>query len=98
LHLAARTPQALETIQRAEALAESYDEGSWRAELQRLRGGFLAGLGAEGAQVEAAFPEAIPTAPQQKSNSLEKRAEGTYAGEPRQKASRSDGRKLRLPL
>ena len=98
LHLAARTPEALETIQRAEALAESYDEGSWRAELQRLRGVFLASLGAEEAQVEAAFREAIATAQQQKSISLEKRAEATYAEYRRQKASRSDGRKLRLPL
>src|SRR6516225_10709706 len=47
LHLAARTPEALETIQQAEALAESSDEGWWRAELQRLRGVFLASLGAD---------------------------------------------------
>ena len=98
LHLAAHTPEALETIQQAETLAESSDEGWWRAELQRLRGVFVASLGAEEAQVEAAFREAIATAQQQKSISLEKRAEATYAEYRRQKASRSDGRKLRLPL
>ena len=98
LHLAARTPEALETIQQAEALAESLDEGWWRVELQRLRGVFLASLGAEEAQVEAAFREAIATAQQQKSMPLEKRAEATYAEYRRQKASGSDGRKFRLPL
>jgi hypothetical protein len=71
---------------------------SANSELQRLRGEFLASLGAEEAQVKAAFREAIATAQQQKSISLEKRAEATYAEYRRQKASRSDGRKLRLPL
>jgi adenylate cyclase len=98
LHIAARTPEALETIQQTEALAESLDEGWWRAELQRLRGVFLASLGAEEAQVEAAFREAIATAQQQKSMPLENRAEATYAEYRRQKASRSGGRKFRLPL
>jgi predicted ATPase len=79
LHLAARTSEALETIQQAEALAESSDEGWWRAELQRLRGVFLASLGAEEAQIEASFDEAIRIAKEQKSVSLEKRAESTYA-------------------
>jgi len=98
LHLATRTPEALETIERAEALAESYDEGWWRAELQRLRGVFLASLGVEEAQIEAAFREAIATAQQQKSISLEKRAEATYAEYRRQKAIGSGGRGFRLPL
>ena len=98
LHLAARTPEALETIQRAEALAESYDEGWWHAELQRLRGVFLASLGVEEAQIEAAFREAIATAQQQKSISLEKRAEATYAEYHRQKASVPSGCGIRLPL
>jgi hypothetical protein len=98
LHLAARTPEALETIQHAEALAESSDEGYWRAELQRLSGVFLASLGAEEAQVEAAFREAIATAQQQKSISLEKRAEAIYAEYRRKKASASGERGFRLPL
>jgi adenylate cyclase len=79
LHRVDRTPEALETIQEAEALAESSDEGWWRAELHRLRGVFLAAVGADGAQVEAAFGEAIRTAQQQKSISLLKRAEASYA-------------------
>ena len=53
---------------------------------------------AEEAQVEAAFREAIATAQQQKSMPLENRAEATYAEYRRQKASRSGGRKFRLPL
>ena len=55
-------------------------------------------LGAEEAQVEAAFREAIATAQQQKSISLEKRAEATYAEYRRQKASGSAGRGFRLPI
>jgi hypothetical protein len=59
---------------------------------------FLAALGADDAQIEAAFGEAIRTAKQQKSISLMKRAEETYAQCRRQKASRSEGRGWRLPL
>jgi len=59
---------------------------------------FLASLGAEEAQVEDAFREAIATAQQQKSMPLENRAEATCAEYRRQKASGSDGRKFRLPL
>jgi tetratricopeptide (TPR) repeat protein len=79
LHLAARTPEALETIQEAEAFAERSGV-RWRcADLYRLRGVFLAALGAEEAQVEAAFGEAIATAQQQKSVALLQRAEASYA-------------------
>jgi hypothetical protein len=59
---------------------------------------FLASLGAEEAQVEAAFREAIATAQQQKSISLEKRAEATYAEYRKQKRTASGGRGFRLPL
>jgi hypothetical protein len=44
------------------------------------------------------FREAISIAKQQKSISLEKRAEGTYAEYRRQKANASGGREFRLPL
>ena len=98
LHLADRTPEALEAIKEAEAQAERSEERWWNAELHRLRGVFLATLGAEEAQIEASFQEAIGTAKQQKSVSLEKRAEGTYAEYRRQKASASGGRGFRLPL
>ena len=98
LHLADRTSEALEAIKEAEALVERSEERWWCAELHRLRGVFLATLGAEKSQIEASFCEAIRIAHEQKSVSLEKRAEGTYAEYRRQKASGSGGRGFRLPL
>ena len=93
-----RTSEALEAISEAEALAERSEERWWSAELRRLRGVFLAGMGADEAQIEASFREAIRTAREQKSVSLEKRAEATYAEYRSQKASASGGRGIRLPL
>jgi hypothetical protein len=98
LHLAERTSQALEAITQAEALVERFEDRHWSAELHRLRGVFLATLGADEAQIEASFCEAIRIAKEQKSVSLEKRAEATYAEYRRQKASGSGGRGFRLPL
>ena len=98
LHLANRTPEALDALREAQALAERSEERWWCAELHRLRGVFLATLGAEEAQIEASFQEAISTAKEQKSLSLEKRAEGTYAEYRRQKANAPGGRGFRLPL
>jgi hypothetical protein len=98
LHLADRTSEALEAINEAEALAERFEQRSFCAELHRLRGVFLTALGADETQIEASFREAIRIAKEQKSVSLEKRAEGTYAEYRRQKASGSAGRGLRLPL
>ena len=98
LHLAHRTAEALEAIQEADKLVERSEARSWCAELNRLRGVFLAALGAEDAEIENSLCAAISTAKQQKSISLEKRAEATYEEYRRQKASRSDGRKFRLPL
>jgi hypothetical protein len=98
LHLAARTPEALEAIMEAETLAERSEERWWCAEPHRLRGIFLAAMGADETQIEASFGEAIKTAKEQKSVSLEKRAEATYTEYRRQKASVSGGRGFRLPL
>ena len=98
LHLAGRNSEALEAISEAEALTERSEERWWSAELHRLRGVFLATLGAEEVQIEASFCEAIRIAKEQKSVSLEKRAEATYAEYRRQKAIGSGGRGLRLPL
>jgi serine/threonine protein kinase/predicted ATPase len=98
LHLADRTSEALEAIKEAEALVERFEDRHWSAELRRLRGVFLAAIGAEETQIEASFCAAISTAKQQKSVSLEKRAEGTCAEYRRQKASASGGRGFRLPL
>jgi predicted ATPase len=98
LHLADRTSEALEAIKEAQAIAARSGERNWCAELHQLRGVFLAAMGAEEAQIEASFHEAIRTAKEQKSVSNEKRAEATYAEYRRQKASGSGGRGFRLPL
>jgi predicted ATPase len=98
LHLADRTSEGLEAIREAEAMAERSEERFWSAELHRLRGVFLTAMGAEEAQIEASFCGAIRIAKQQKSVSLEKRAEATYAEYRRQKASVPGGRGFRLPL
>ena len=98
LHLADRTSEALETINEAEALAERSRAHWWSAELHRLRGVFLTAMGADETQIEASFCAAIRIAKEQKSVSLEKRAEATYAEYRRQKASASGGRGFRLPL
>jgi hypothetical protein len=88
----------IEVIKESEALAERSEGRWWCAELHRLRGVFLTALGADEPQIEASFCEAIRTARGQKSISLEKRAEATYAEYRRQKASASGGRGFRLPL
>ena len=98
LYLVGRTSEALEAIIEAETLAERFEQYWWSAELHRLRGVFLAAMGADETQIEASFCEAIRIAREQKSVSLEKRAEATYEEYRRQKASGSGGRGFRLPL
>jgi len=98
LYLADRTSEALKAIWEAEALAEEREERWWCAELHRLCGVFLTAINAEETKIEASFQAAIRTAKEQKSVSLEKRAEATYAEYHRQKASASGGRGFRLPL
>jgi predicted ATPase len=98
LHLADRTSEALEALNEAEALAERFEQRRSCAELHRLRGVFLASLGADETQIEASFCAAIRIAREQKSLSLEKRAEGTYAQYRRQKGSAAGGLGFGLPL
>ena len=98
LHLADRTSDALQAITEAEALVERTGRRYISAELHRLRGVFLAATGADEAQIEGAFCEAIRIAKEQKSISLTKRAEATYAEYRSQKASGLGGRGFRLPL
>jgi hypothetical protein len=88
LHLADRTSEALEAVSEAEALAERFEQRYWCAELHRLRGVFLAAMGAEEAQIEASFCAAIRIAKEQNSTSLAKGAEATYADYRRQKKVR----------
>ena len=98
LHLADRTSEALEAIGEAEALVERFEARCLFAELHRLRGVFLAALGADEPRIAASLCAAIRTAKEQKSISLEKRAEGSYAAYRRRKASGLGGRGFRLPL
>ena len=98
LHLADRTSEALEVIREAEVLAERSEERWWHAELGRLRGVFLAAVGADENQIEASFCAAIKIAREQKSVSLERRAEGTYAEYRAQKSGALAGKGFRLPL
>jgi hypothetical protein len=76
----------------AEALAERFEEGLWCAELHRLRGVFLAAIGADETQIEASFCRAIKTAKKQKSISQAKRAEASSAECRRQKVQALGGR------
>ena len=98
LHLANHTSEALEAITAAESLVERSEERWCCVELHRLRGLFLAGMTADETQIEASFCEAVSMAKKQKSISLEKRAETTYAGYRHQKESGSGGSGFRLPL
>jgi predicted ATPase len=98
LYFAHRTSQALEAIGEAEALAERSGVCYISAELYRLRGVFLAAIGAKEVQIAASFSAAIRIAKEQKSVSLEKRAEATYAEYRCQKARAQGGHGFRLPL
>ena len=79
LHLTDRTSEALKAITEAEALIARTEERWWCAEMYRLRGMFLAAIGVDEIGTETSFCEAIRIAKEQKSVSLEKRAEATYA-------------------
>jgi predicted ATPase len=98
LHLADRASEALEAINEAEAIIERREERWWSAELHRLRGVFLAALSDEETKIEASFCAAIRIAKEQKSISLAKRADATYAEYRRQKPNGLQGRGFRLPL
>jgi hypothetical protein len=98
LYLLDRVSEALQAITEAETWIERSEERWWCAELLRLRGVFLAGTGADETKIETSFRKAIRIAKQQKSVSLEARAETTYAEYRRQKASVLDRCRFRLPL
>ena len=98
LYLANRASEALRAITEAEAFVKSTGRRYISAELHRLRGVFLAAIGADDTQIETSFRAAISTAKQQKSVSLEKRAEATYAEYCRRKGQALPGHGLRLAL
>ena len=85
LHLATRTAEALEALREAEAVVERSEERIHCTELHRLRGVFLTAMGADETQIEGSFCAALRIAREQKSVSLEKRAEANYAEFRRQK-------------
>jgi hypothetical protein len=97
-HLADRTPEAFEAINEAERMAEAFEDRVSCANLHRLRGVFLATVGANETQIEASFCAALRIAREQKSISLVKIAEATYAEYCRQKANASGGRGFRVHL
>ena len=98
LHLANRDAESLRAITEAEGFVEKTGGRYISAELHRLRGVFLAAVGADDAQIEASFRSAIGTAKQQKSLSFERRAKASYAEYFRQKASAAPGHGFRIPL
>ena len=98
LYLAERAAEALGAINEAESLAERHEQRTYLSGLHRLRAMFLAALGAYETQIKTSFCEAIRIAKDQKSVSLQKRAEATYAEYRRQKAHGSGGLGFRLPL
>ena len=68
------------------AIAERTEERWWLAELHRLRGLGLASVDANRTDIEEALREAVDIAERQKSISLARRAEATYAEYCRQQA------------
>jgi len=93
LHLTGRTAEALEAIREGDAVVQRLENRYWSAELHRLRGVLLTAMGADETLIEASFGEAIKIAKEQKSVSLEKRAQATYAEYQRQKESASAERR-----
>ena len=97
LHLANRTSEALASLAEAERIAKRTEDQESLAELHRLRGVLLASVGTDKAQTEASFETAIKIATRQKSTSLAKRAEETYAEYRRQKERATEGPGVRPP-
>src|SRR5262249_21397670 len=90
LHPAGRTSEALEALNEGETLAERFEQRVYFSRLHRCRGVFLTAVGAEETQIEGSFRAAIKIAREQKSVSLEKRAEATYSEYRRQKRVRQE--------
>ena len=94
LHLANRTSEALKAIDEAEAISNRSEIRSWSSELHRLRGVFLASMHADENQVKDSLAKAINIAREQKSISLQKRAEAACAEYLSRKTKRSGARGL----
>jgi hypothetical protein len=98
LHVANRPSEALEAIHEAEALVKKSAQHNMDVELYRLRGVFLAAMGADATEVEASFCEAIRIARSRSRFPWHNRAEATYAEYRREKerAVRWQGSRVRL--
>lgn len=90
LHLALAdcTSEALQAINEAQTLAERFEQGCVFSGLHRLRGVFLATLGAEENRIKASFFEAIRTAKEQKSVLLAKTRRSNLRGISQAKSER----------
>jgi hypothetical protein len=95
LHLADRSSEALEAIEEPEALVERSGRRNWCAENLT---GFAVCVSRQWAPTRPKLRLHFAKPKEQKSVSLEKRAEGTYAEYRKQKASGSEGHGFRLPL
>jgi hypothetical protein len=89
LHLANRISEALTVLQEAEGVIERFENRSWSAELHRLRGVCLEAMSTDEAQVETSYCAATRIARVQKSISLRKRTEASYASTSQVKLYRS---------
>ena len=98
LHLADRTSEALVAINEAGAVSDRSGVRCWSSELHRLRGVFWAAMGADENQVNDSFVSAIGIAREQKSISLEKRAQAACAEYLCQKANSSGSSGVRLSV
>jgi predicted ATPase len=78
LQLGNHAPEALQALREAEAFVESTGGRYICSDLHRLRGIVLTAAGGEDIQINASFGEAVRTAEQQKSISLQKRAEAAF--------------------
>jgi predicted ATPase len=87
LHLGNHAAEALQALREAEAFVESTGGRYICSDLYRLRGIFLTAAGGEDIHIKASFCEAVRTAEQQKSVSLQKRAEGSLEEYRRQRAN-----------
>src|SRR5438132_877111 len=71
--------RSLERNPESRSIGRKIRAGRYECRLYRLRGVFLAAMGADETQIEASFCAAISTAKKQKSISLAARAEASYA-------------------
>ncbi len=93
-----RVAEALDTLGKGMAYVNRCEERWWCAEFYRLRGIFLAALGAPESRVETAFSAALRTARGQCAVTLARRAEDTVSAYRRRKQKAGLSHRIRLAL